>query len=148
MTPTEPTPVVPTQDASGGITQSQKMALLVLAGLGIVAIGLSVIVSRRRSPESQDIYFDPNAANWEESLRHFASAVDLRFRGVFEQLDALNAATGLQTGTLVTTTIPNTTTPNPNGTTGNPIVPVANQTAPEPVDPAVSPPPGPASVSM
>lgn len=143
----EPTPEIP---LTHGLTQTQKMALLALAGLSVVAVGLSVIVARRRRPESQDTIDILDSDSWQDSLRHLAGAWDYRFRGQAEELERIKRHIGMETGPVVTTTIPNVETPGPNGITGNPPVggiPVANQVAPAGADDVI-PPPGPASVSM
>lgn len=128
-----------------GITKQQKMMLGVLAGSTVLVMVLAVATrGRRRAVVEQ--YVDPNATDWETSVKHFARAVEVRFQGYEQRLTALEDAAGIA-GPPPAKMVSSFPDPGGNGKLADfgPPTSVA-QSAPTPQD--TNPPPGPATVSM
>lgn len=94
---------VPDADDVRGFLSQYRYPLIVLGGLLVTAVLLSAVARRRGVlPGSVGVSTAPGplerevriSADWEASLRHFATAVDTRMAGMQQQLDALHAAVG------------------------------------------------------
>lgn len=120
-----------------GLTQNQKIALVALSGMAFVVVVLSFVTARRRTAAGDwTTGMDTSNQGWQESVRHLAGAIDMRFAGIEQQLDAIRQGRVQPTGTLVTETVPNIVPPvtnNGNSPVATPMVGAdINDTPPKP----------------